>query len=290
MCTRACATAASRNIASWVFIICRSNSLADRSKAAFVPSCSSSCAMNSRWASIRRCCSTSSSRIIRSLRSRHSRPSQLNAFFRNFVRQVSSRLNPKRRKKFCPKWYTSLMTFSKLRQERHREAFIEDRCQKAWGAACNANYVGVQHDKLMADYEKCKRKMPTLKRRSRRSTALSTITPRTTARSARSYKNVATQFINPSSGNTYRKQRRALASDFSMFCTVQLLTGKRGNQKYSPMARYAQWRVPWRRFCPSFEAKRRLTIPPLGLWAWHSTLPVPSSKTQPEQSRPRDIG
>jgi hypothetical protein len=50
---------------------------------------------------------------------------------------------------------THLMaTFTSRQQEQHRQTFLEDCRQKAWGAACNADYVGVQHDRLMADYEK----------------------------------------------------------------------------------------------------------------------------------------
>jgi hypothetical protein len=47
-----------------------------------------------------------------------------------------------------------MATFTSGQQDQHRQAFIEDCRQKAWGAACNADYVGVQHDRLMADYEK----------------------------------------------------------------------------------------------------------------------------------------
>jgi hypothetical protein len=46
------------------------------------------------------------------------------------------------------------MTFTPEQQQQHREDFIEDCRSKAWGAACNADYVGAQHERLMADYEK----------------------------------------------------------------------------------------------------------------------------------------
>jgi hypothetical protein len=44
------------------------------------------------------------------------------------------------------------MTFTAEQQQRHRAAFIDDCRQKAWGAACNANWVGAQLDKLIEDY------------------------------------------------------------------------------------------------------------------------------------------
>jgi hypothetical protein len=47
-----------------------------------------------------------------------------------------------------------MVTFTSRQQKEHRQTFIDDCRQKAWGAACNADYVGVQHDRLMADYEK----------------------------------------------------------------------------------------------------------------------------------------
>ena len=46
------------------------------------------------------------------------------------------------------------MTFSNEQQQLARDLFIEECRPKAWGAACNADYVGNQHDKPMADYEK----------------------------------------------------------------------------------------------------------------------------------------
>jgi hypothetical protein len=49
------------------------------------------------------------------------------------------------------------MTFSKEQQQYARKVFVEECRQKAWGAACIADFVSEQHDKLMADYEKRKR-------------------------------------------------------------------------------------------------------------------------------------
>jgi hypothetical protein len=46
------------------------------------------------------------------------------------------------------------MTFTAEQQKRHRDAFIDECHQKAWGAACNADWIGKQMDELMAQYEK----------------------------------------------------------------------------------------------------------------------------------------
>jgi hypothetical protein len=48
------------------------------------------------------------------------------------------------------------MTFSEKQQEKHRRSFIEECHQKAWGAACHADWIGSQLDKLVADYAKLK--------------------------------------------------------------------------------------------------------------------------------------
>jgi hypothetical protein len=48
------------------------------------------------------------------------------------------------------------MTFTKLQQEKHRKEFTEDCRQQAWGAACHANWIGKQIDKLIEDYGKLK--------------------------------------------------------------------------------------------------------------------------------------
>jgi hypothetical protein len=42
------------------------------------------------------------------------------------------------------------MTFTAEQQQRHRATFIDDCRQKHWGAACHANWVGEQFDKLRA--------------------------------------------------------------------------------------------------------------------------------------------
>ncbi len=47
-------------------------------------------------------------------------------------------------------------TFTDDQQKQHREAFIHECRQKAWGAACNAEWIGKQTDELMADYQKLK--------------------------------------------------------------------------------------------------------------------------------------
>jgi chromosome segregation ATPase len=49
------------------------------------------------------------------------------------------------------------MHFSEKQQKEHRETFIHDCRQKAWGAACHANWIGAQLDKLIEDYAKLKK-------------------------------------------------------------------------------------------------------------------------------------
>jgi len=46
------------------------------------------------------------------------------------------------------------MTFTKLQQGKHRQAFIEDCRQKAWGAACHADWISKGLDELLAHYGK----------------------------------------------------------------------------------------------------------------------------------------
>ncbi len=48
------------------------------------------------------------------------------------------------------------MTFTDDEQKLHRDLFIEECRQKAWGAACNADWIGKQMDELMAQYQKLK--------------------------------------------------------------------------------------------------------------------------------------
>jgi hypothetical protein len=48
------------------------------------------------------------------------------------------------------------MTFTDKQQKEHRAAFIEECRQKAWGAACHAEWIGKQLDDLTAEYQKIK--------------------------------------------------------------------------------------------------------------------------------------
>ena len=48
------------------------------------------------------------------------------------------------------------MTFSAEQQQEHREAFIKDCRQRAWAAACRAEWIAKQLDKLVEDYTKLK--------------------------------------------------------------------------------------------------------------------------------------
>jgi hypothetical protein len=49
------------------------------------------------------------------------------------------------------------MTFSEEQQQRARDLFIEECRQKAWGAACNADWIGKQQDELLAQFETASR-------------------------------------------------------------------------------------------------------------------------------------
>jgi chromosome segregation ATPase len=49
------------------------------------------------------------------------------------------------------------MTFTAKQQKEHREEFIKECRQKAWSAACHANWIGDQLDKLIEDYAKLKK-------------------------------------------------------------------------------------------------------------------------------------
>ena len=46
------------------------------------------------------------------------------------------------------------MTFSKAEQTKHRKAFIEECRQRAWGAACHADWISKSVTSLVADYER----------------------------------------------------------------------------------------------------------------------------------------
>jgi predicted nucleic acid-binding Zn-ribbon protein len=48
------------------------------------------------------------------------------------------------------------MTFDKAEQDRHRKVFIDESRSKAWGAACNADFIAASLDKVTADYQKLK--------------------------------------------------------------------------------------------------------------------------------------
>lgn len=58
----------------------------------------------------------------------------------------------------CIALYTATigMTFTRAQQKEHREAFIKDCRQRAWAAACRAEWIGKQLDKLVEDYTKLK--------------------------------------------------------------------------------------------------------------------------------------
>ena len=46
------------------------------------------------------------------------------------------------------------MTFTKPEQDKHRKAFIDECRQKAWGAACHADWISKGVDDIMAHYQK----------------------------------------------------------------------------------------------------------------------------------------
>jgi chromosome segregation ATPase len=48
----------------------------------------------------------------------------------------------------------NLMTFDDKQQKENRQAFIDECRQKAWGAACHADWIGKSVDQLLADYKK----------------------------------------------------------------------------------------------------------------------------------------
>jgi chromosome segregation ATPase len=48
------------------------------------------------------------------------------------------------------------MIFTDDQQKEHREAFIRECRQKAWGARCHADWVSTGLDKILAEYEKLK--------------------------------------------------------------------------------------------------------------------------------------
>jgi hypothetical protein len=46
------------------------------------------------------------------------------------------------------------MTFPESEQQKHRATFIDECRQKAWGAACHADFIGKQLDGIAAEYAK----------------------------------------------------------------------------------------------------------------------------------------
>ena len=99
-----------------------------------------------------------------------------------------------------------MATFTDKQQKQHRAEFIEDCRQKAWNAACNADYIAKHFDELLAEYEKLKKEDTEYEAQIRRSTALSITTSRTIARNAKRYKNAATS--SRSNCNSSSKARR----------------------------------------------------------------------------------
>lgn len=47
-----------------------------------------------------------------------------------------------------------MTTFTDVQQAQHRQAFIDECRQKAWGARCHAEWIGKGLDRLLLDYEK----------------------------------------------------------------------------------------------------------------------------------------
>jgi chromosome segregation ATPase len=54
------------------------------------------------------------------------------------------------------------MTFTEKQQKDHRAAFIEECRQKAWGAACHADWISKSIDELLARYTKLQEEDRTL--------------------------------------------------------------------------------------------------------------------------------
>jgi hypothetical protein len=49
-----------------------------------------------------------------------------------------------------------MATFTEKEQQSHRETFIRDCKQKAWGAACHAEWISKELDELLGDFGKLK--------------------------------------------------------------------------------------------------------------------------------------
>jgi hypothetical protein len=55
-----------------------------------------------------------------------------------------------------------MSTFTQADQSKHRKAFIEECRQKAWGAACHADWISKSIDELLAHYQKLQEEDHTL--------------------------------------------------------------------------------------------------------------------------------
>lgn len=54
------------------------------------------------------------------------------------------------------------MTFTEEQQQEHRDAFIKEARQNAWGASCHADFIAKNLDELMAEYTRVKEEDDTL--------------------------------------------------------------------------------------------------------------------------------
>jgi hypothetical protein len=55
-----------------------------------------------------------------------------------------------------------MATFTEAQQKAHRKSFIEECRQKAWGAACHADWISKGIDRLLATYQKLQEEDRTL--------------------------------------------------------------------------------------------------------------------------------
>lgn len=55
-----------------------------------------------------------------------------------------------------------MTTFTEHQQKKHRDAFIDECHQKAWSAACHADFISNELDKLLENYSKLKAEDETL--------------------------------------------------------------------------------------------------------------------------------
>jgi hypothetical protein len=96
------------------------------------------------------------------------------------------------RKKPC---YYGSMTFTKPEQIKHRKAFIDECRQKAWGAACHADWIAKGIEGLVAHFEKLQAEDRALDEAIKGRTMPSTTTPSRTGTSARPSKSAATKAL-----------------------------------------------------------------------------------------------